>query len=240
VASDFAAAARDLGFDLDRQALGRFAAYRDAIIEAAASFNLTAVRDAAAIERRHFLESLSLARLLDDEGLLPAGCSILDIGSGAGLPGLPLKIARPDLPLSLLEANGKRCRFLREVISILDLDATVVLEGRAETLAHDAALRGAFNLVVARAVAPLRVLLELTLPFLEVGGHLAAIKGSAAEREVAASTGALDALGGVVRSTLPLEALGLPSQTLVLVEKTGETPSRYPRREGLPAKRPLS
>ena len=239
MAPDFADAAHDIGFTLDDLARRRFTAYRDVILAAAARFSLTAVRTPEAIERRHFLESLAVTRLLADRGLLGEGARVLDIGSGAGVPGLPLKIVRPDLRLSLLEANVKRCRFLRETITALGLEVEV-LEGRAETLAQSAALRETFDLVLARAVAPLPVLLEYALPFLRRGGHLAAAKGSGAARELRQSRPALAALGGEARAVLPLDLADLPLQSLIIVEKVIPTPAHFPRRSGLPAKRPLA
>jgi 16S rRNA (guanine527-N7)-methyltransferase len=236
---DFATAACEFGYALDAEALRRFREYRDAIVEAAERFNLTAVREPVAIERRHFLESLALGRLLTEHGLLPEGVRVLDVGSGAGLPGLPLKIGRPDLDLALLESNTKRCAFLRETVVKQGLEDVEVLEGRAETLAHDARLREAFDLAVARAVAPLAVLVEYTLPFLRVGGALAATKGSAARREAEEAGAAMEAVGGELREIVALKVPGLPSQWLIVVEKVAPTPSQLPRRAGVPSKRPL-
>jgi 16S rRNA (guanine527-N7)-methyltransferase len=213
--------------------------YRDLILQGSQRFNLTALRDAEKVDTRHFLESLALGQLLSDEDLLAGGSRVLDIGSGAGLPGLPLKLLRPDLRVSLLEANGKRCAFLREVIAALALDGVVVLEGRAEDFGHDPSLREQFDLVVARAVAPLPVLLEYALPFLRLAGYLAATKGSAVDEELAAAGKALSTLGGALRRTLPLRVPGVMDQTLVVVEKEAATPERYPRRPGMPSKRPL-
>jgi 16S rRNA (guanine527-N7)-methyltransferase len=237
---DFASAAREFGYDLDTEALERFRSYRDAISDAAQRFSLTAVRDPSAIERRHFLESLALGRLLTDRGLLPESTRVLDIGSGAGLPGLPLKIARPDLQVSLLESNAKRCAFLREQAVELGLEGVEVLEGRAEPLAHEVRLRESFDLVVARAVAPLAVLLEYALPFLRIGGSLAATKGSGVLREVEEATPALDLLEGALSEVVPLAVAGLPAQSVVLVEKVAPTPPHLPRRAGIPSKRRLA
>jgi 16S rRNA (guanine527-N7)-methyltransferase len=234
----FAAAAREIGIDLDTAALHTFAQYRDLILEAAEHFNLTAVRDPEAIERRLFLDSLALAAALSDRGLLPTAARVLDIGSGAGLPGLPVRVARPDLHVTLLEATSKRCEFLREAIEALGLEHTAVVEGRAEELARNPALRGAFDLVLARAVAPLPVLIEYSLPFLRAGGHLASSRGGGAEREAEEAARALEELGGrlVEVAELPVEDL---TSALVLIEKTRPTPERYPRRTGIPSKRPL-
>ena len=124
--------------------------------------------------------------------------------------------------------------------SELGLEGVEVVEGRAEEVAHDAAYRGSYDLVVARAVAPLPVLLEYCVPFLRIGGVLAATKGSAAQSELEASAAALEALGAEVTDVAPLEVPGLPAQTVVIVTKRGETPERYPRRTGIPTKRPLA
>jgi 16S rRNA (guanine527-N7)-methyltransferase len=237
----FSEVARDLGFDLSPAQLESFAAYRDRIAEAAGRFNLTTVRDPDGIDKRHFLESLSLARLLVDSGLLATvgGQKVLDLGSGAGFPGLPLKIALPLIHIDLLEANGKRSQFLRETCQALDLKDVRVLSGRAETLARDAEHRGAYDLVLARAVSPLPLLVEYSLPFLRLGGFLAAPKGSAATAEIAASAAALRELNGELKEVRPFVPPGGLHQTLVVIEKVGPTPERFPRKPGIARKRPL-
>lgn len=216
-------------------ALARYAAMIRAERDRSA---LVSRRSVEAIEQRHFAESLALLRALEERGLLLSPA--LDIGSGAGFPGLPIKIARPGLGLTLLESNEKKAAFLERVIAELSLDGVSVVTARAEEAGRLPEHRAAYALVLARAVAPLRVLAELALPFLVVGGVLAAPKGSAAPREVREAKAALEELGGTVEETVRLEA---PAQerapTLVIVRKTGETPERYPRRAGIPRKRPL-
>lgn len=200
--------------------------------------NLTGTRDLRAIYRRHFGESLALLAALEKAGieLSPA----IDVGTGAGFPGLPMKIARPDLDITLLEATGKKARFLQTIVSELSLEGVHIINGRAEEAGREPALREGFALAVARTVAPLPVLLELTLPFVRVGGHLAAPKGSAAAREISESANSLAELGGEIVSAEVLDLpFGGPKPTLVLVEKTSPTPGRYPRRAGIPNKRPL-
>ncbi len=191
-----------------------------------------------AIEQRHFAESLALLAALDDRELLRSPA--LDIGSGAGFPGLPIKIARPDLRLTMLESNEKKAAFLERVIAELSIEGAGVVTARAEEAARLPEHRAAYALVLARAVAPLRVLAELALPFLATGGVLAAPKGSSAPREIREAQAALEELGGTVEETTRLKA---PAQgrapTLLIVRKTGETPARYPRRPGIPRKRPL-
>ncbi|HLF76065.1 MAG TPA: 16S rRNA (guanine(527)-N(7))-methyltransferase RsmG [Dehalococcoidia bacterium] len=238
--SHFAETARRLGVELDDEALRRFRLYRDRIVRSAAEFSLTTVRDPDGIEIRHFLEAIAFGVLLGQRGLLSNGARVLDIGSGAGLPGLPLKIAWPHLNVTLLEATGKKCRFLEQVVLELGLGEVEVVEARIEDAGRDAARRSSYDLVVARAVAPLPVLLEYALPLLKVGGRLAVNKGSAAEREIDESDRALHELGGVIEEALPFYPPEVMGQTLIVVRKVAETPERYPRRAGIPSKRPLA
>jgi 16S rRNA (guanine527-N7)-methyltransferase len=163
---------------------------------------------------------------------------VIDVGSGGGFPGLPMKIARPELEVTLLEATAKKARFLEEMVAELALEGARVVHGRAEEVAHDPAHREGYRLAVARAVAPLRVLAEYALPFVAVGGVLAAPKGSAAPREIREAGAAIDTLGGEIETVQPLDVPG-PPQTLIIVRKRRETPAKYPRRPGMPAKRPL-
>lgn len=237
--SNFGAGAHDLSFDLDNLALKRFVQYRDRLASAAQQFNLTTIRDHKGIEVRHFLESLAFGRLLEQEGLIKAGARVLDIGSGAGFPGLPLQIAYPAIEVTLLESLTKRCRFLQDVVDELDLSQTTVLDGRAEEFGRDERYRESFDLVVARAVAPMPVLIEYALPFLRVGGYLAATKGSATLRELDESSQALTELGGEHLQTLRFEPPEGMAQSVILIVKIAPTPQRYPRRPGIPAKRPI-
>lgn len=240
MSSGLASGLDSLGLTLDAEAVSRLERYRDLIASGSARVSLTSVRDPAAIERRHILESLAFGRELESLGLLAAGAGVIDIGSGAGLPGLPLKLGWPSLRLTLLESVGKKCRFLRSAIAELGLSGIGVVEGRAEDAGRDPAHRAAYDLAVARAVAPLNVLLEYALPLLRLGGHFAGTKGSAAARELQQSATALRTLGGEVtvqRAFLPPEGA---AQTLIVVRKTGPTPEAYPRRAGIPAKRPLA
>jgi len=238
--SDFTTAARALIPSLADAAIAHLLAYRDLLASSAAEFNLTSIRDPEGIERRHLLESLAFGRLLEEQGFLADGTKVIDVGTGAGLPGLPMKLAWPSLEVTLMEATGKKCRFLEGVISQLALEGIDVVEARAEEMGHDAAHREGYDLVVARAVAPLPVLLEYCLPFLRTGGRLAATKGSAARSELEASGAALQALGGRLVDTPTLESPYGPSQTVLIVEKVSQTPERYPRRTGIPTKRPIS
>ncbi len=190
--------------------------------------NLTAIKEADAVDRLHFLDSL--ACLLEP---IPSGAAVLDVGAGAGFPGLPLKIVRPDLQLTLLEATGKKARFL-ERVSPPDVR---VVNDRAETAA--ASLRETFDVVVTRALAALPTLLELTLPFCRLTGSVLALKkGAALEAEIASAARALAVLGGELAPAHTYELDGEVRHVLV-IRKVRMTPSGYPRRSGMPAKNPL-
>ena len=187
-----------------------------------------------------FLDALAMAPVMLDLGGVDAReCGLIDVGSGAGFPGLVLAIAVPLKNVALLEARRKRASFLKMAVSELGLARVAVREGRAETLGRDPALRERFDFATARAVAELPTLLELTLPFLRRGGWLLAPKGPEAREEIERSSRALEELSGrLLRS----ESYRLPSGrsgTLVVVEKILPTPERYPRRDGIPGKRPL-
>lgn len=233
------AGAERLGLSLDAMQLRQFGRYLRLIQEENERAALTTVSDAVGVQRRHFLESLAILAVLRQQGWFPPGAParVIDVGSGAGLPGLPLKIAAPEWEVTLLEATGKKVQFLKRVIEELGLARVQAIHDRAETLAQDPAHREQYDLVTARAIAPLPALLELTLPFARLSGLLALPKGSALATELPAAQRALSILGGTVWATLPLPES--PGLTLVLVRKTAPTPKRYPRRPGLPAKQPL-
>lgn len=189
------------------------------------------------VERRHFLESIALGAALRQREVLRPDSDVLDVGSGAGFPGAVVKLVWPSVRLTLLDATAKKTAFLSVLVAELGLSEVDVLTGRAEELAHDPGLRGRFDLVLARAVAPLPALLELTLPFARMGGRVVSPKGSRAAEEVAAAGHAADVLGARLLS-VPFEVPGEP-QTLVVAVKTADTPETYPRRPGMPEKRPL-
>ncbi len=230
--------AKRLKFELRPGQLKKFATYLDELKAARPRMRLTALTDPDAVQRRHFLEPLALLAALEEIDAL--GETAIDIGSGAGFPGLPIKIVRPSLRLTLLDANAKRAAFLERLAQRLGLKQVTVVNSRAEELAHDPAHRQAYDLALARAVAPLPALVELTLPFLRLGGVLAAPKGRGAPREVKEAAAALRVCGGHVESIRPLQVPGAETPpTLVIVRKASDTPHRFPRRAGIPAKRPL-
>ncbi len=212
--------------------------YRDLLAEATQTLNLTSLREPEAIERRHIGESLAVVRALTAAGVLPPGAHVIDVGSGGGLPGIPLAIARPDVRVTLLEATGKKAAFLEQTVAALGLTNVRVLAARAEDAAHLPSEREAYDLAVARAVAALASLAELTLPFVRIGGALAAVKGSHAAQEATAATTAIRACGGGDLRVLALDGAD-PNLRIVLVPKVSATPPHLPRRPGVPVKRPL-
>lgn len=172
--------------------------------------------------------------LLDQLG---AASSLVDIGSGAGLPGLPIKIARPDLRVTLIEADQAKAAFLVHACAALALDQIEVVARRAEDAGQDPALREAFDVAVARALAPLPVLAELCLPLVRVGGRLLAQKTET--EEVAGASTAIGLLGGELANVVRTPSLARAAGTIVVIDKVRPTPARYPRRSGVPARRPL-
>ena len=232
--------AEGLGLPLDPHQLQRFEQYYHQLIAANRRISLTTITDCQEVQRRHFGESLAVAAALYRAGVLKPdeAARVLDLGAGAGFPGLPIRIVHPALRLTILEATRKKTAFLERLVMQLDLHDVAVITGRAETVAHEPSYREGYDLVLARAVAPLAVLVELALPFLTVGGSLATPKGSRAPQEMAEAGRALALCGGRIVSAEPLPSPALPL-TLVLVEKMAPTPAAYPRRPGIPTKRPL-
>ena len=225
------------GIALSDGQLGQFQRFLALLTDWSQRMNLVGNADPDVVVRRHFAESIALGAALREREILRPDGRVLDLGAGAGFPGIPMKIVWPGLTLTLLEATEKKARFLAAAVEALALDGTDVVTGRAETLGHDAKLRERFDLVVARAVAPLPVLLELALPFARVGGRVAMPKGSRAAAEISGATAALATLGGKLYA-MPLRVPG-PEQTLVVALKQAPTPPEYPRRAGVPAKSPL-
>jgi len=251
----FLAQSEQQGVRFDEGDLERLDRYLDLLYDANTRFNLTAVSDRAVAWTRHIFDSLTLIALLAelqtdfaDEGPSAPGLRgaahalrVIDIGSGGGLPGIPLAICMPTVQFTLLEATGKKADFLRETAEELGLRNVTVVAERAEIAAAaptatspGGALRESYDAVIARAVGPLQVLLELTIPFAMVGGLVLAIKGEKAAGEVEASRQALHRLHAGV-----LDMLRTPTGTIVIVEKRRPTPRQYPRAPGEPKRKPL-
>lgn len=231
-----------LGLTLGEAARGQFARYLALIATWRDRAGLTALRDPAAVQRRLFGESLALLVALRTAGVLSPGgpLRVVDVGAGAGFPGVPMQIVDASLRLTLVESHGRRARFLETVVGEMELDGVDVVTARAEEAGRDPAYREQFDVAVARALAPLPVLVEYLLPLLRHGGVMAAPKGSGAERELDEAAGAIDALGGCVEESVPLSLPdGAAPQRVIVVRRCGELPERFPRRPGIPAKRPL-
>ena len=237
-----ASEAARLGLHLDDTAVERFQKYLSLLTEWRERAGLTSIADPVEVQRRHFGESLALLAALRGAGVLPLGirAKIADIGTGGGFPGLPMRIAEPDLRLTLIEAQARRCRFLEATVDALGLPDVLVVQARAEEAGRAPDLRASFDVVVARAVASLPVLVEYALPLLREGGVLATPKGSRAEEEQRAAAPAISALSGDLAASVPLDLPpGVPRQQVVLVRRVAPLDGRYPRRPGMPAKRPL-
>lgn len=196
--------------------------------------NLTAVTDPHEIEVKHFIDSISCLPILEAAG------RVVDVGAGAGFPGIPLKIMRSQLDVTLVEATRKKVDFCRHMITQLGLRGIEAVHARAEELGHQSGHRAGYDWAVARAVATLPVLVEYLLPFVRVGGQMIAMKGETGPQEAQAAEAAITVLGGRLRQLVPVE---LPTvverRYLVVIDKVSATPEAYPRRPGVPAKRPL-
>jgi 16S rRNA (guanine527-N7)-methyltransferase len=199
-------------------------------------FNLTAIRDSEGIRTKHFLDSLTAFSEIG----LPFSGKIIDIGTGAGFPGIPIKIVAPHARLTLVESVGKKAQFCQHMVEVLGLENVEVLTSRAEDLGMPGRHREKYDWAVARAVASMPVLAEYLLPLVKVGGAILAQKGESAHVEVQSAQNAIRVLGGKLRRISQVTLPGVVDERfLVVIEKQAATPSQYPRRAGIPAKKPL-
>jgi 16S rRNA (guanine527-N7)-methyltransferase len=239
---DFVARASAIGVEFEPGDLDRLGKYLAELLNANEAVNLTAVKEPAEAWTRHILDSLTLMAPLAD---LPDGSMIIDVGSGGGLPGIPLAICCPQFSFTLLEATGKKAQFLRQVIQHLQISNARVLEARAETAAHDRGTRDhagarsngqreSYDAAIARAVGRLATLAELVVPFVKINGRALLIKGKAADEELTEATEALRMLNAVHIATLDT-----PTGRIVALEKRVATPKLYPRADGEPKRSPL-
>lgn len=229
----------ELGLPPSSLQVAQFARYTELLLEWNERINLTAIKEPDEIVVKHFLDSLSLLSILDN---IPSKqLSLIDVGSGAGFPGMALAIMRPDWQITLLEATRKKVYFLKAVQHELKLPHVTLLWGRAEEMGQQATHRQQYDVAVARAVASLSVLAEYCLPFVRVGGLWVAQKGSNIQEEVKRSRNALGQLGGKLRTIDSISLPGIPDQqrSLVIVQKVKSTAKTFPRRPGVPRKRPL-
>lgn len=226
--------AREFGLAVDSRQLEQFMKYKELLKEWNKKMNLTAIEEDSEIITKHFIDSLSILPYLTDDSK-----SLIDIGTGAGFPGIPVKIAFEKLKVTLFDSLEKRVKFLNEVIGTLGLEGINAVHGRAEDYGVRADYREKFDYAAARAVANLPVLLEYCLPFVKVGGAFIAMKGSSTE-EVGASKKALEILGGEI---VDVKEMVLPQsdikRNIVIIKKLRQTPTKYPRKAGKPSKEPL-
>jgi len=231
--------AQKLGIELTPAQLEQFKFYYQELIDWNKRVNLTNITDYEEVQVKHFLDSLTITIAMKPQ--TPSGSiNVIDIGTGAGLPGLPLNILWPATRLVLLEATAKKARFLEHLVARLGLDNVEVVVGRAEVVAHETRYRERFDLVLSRAVAHLPGLVELTLPFCTVGGIFIAQKKGDITREINQASQAIAVLGGMIKEvkTVELDELS-DGRSLVVIDKVKATPDEYPRRPGIPTKRPL-
>lgn len=227
--------ARAFDLDLAPAQLEQFVRYAELLIDWNLRFNLTSIVDPRDIVIKHFLDSLSVVRSIP-----PGPIKLIDVGAGAGLPGLPIKLVRPDVSLTLLEATRKKCDFLKAVIADLQLTDAQVINARAEEAGRLEDHREQYDIALARAVAEMPTLIEYLLPFVKIGGLALAQKSKEAEKETQRAAAAIAALGGRLRAVTPVVVPELnESRYLVIIEKIVGTPEKYPRRTGMPAKKPL-
>lgn len=230
----FLAQARELGLEFDEGDLSRLGLYLALLLDANKAFNLTAIRDPAEAWTRHILDSLTLIPVLSE---LPEHSRVIDVGSGGGLPGIPLAITMPSLRFTLLEATSKKAAFLSDIRAPLSLGNAEVLNQRAESAAHMHRADGhreKYGAAIARAVGPLAVIAELTCGFVEVGGILALVKGEKAEQELEEAAKAISLLRLSHVGTIPT-----PTGRIVVLDKLRATPRTYPRADGEPKRVPL-
>ena len=225
-----------LHIDLSKEQYSQYVTYYNMVVEKNKVMNLTGITEFDEFIDKHYIDSLSIVNAVD----MTRVNSIIDVGTGAGFPGIPLKIAFPNLKLTLLDSLNKRVKFLNEVIGILGLEKVEAVHGRAEDFGRNSEYRGQFDLCVSRAVANLATLSEYCMPFVKVGGAFIPYKSGKVEEELNQARGAVKLLGGKIENAVSFE---LPKtegeRTLVVIRKVEATAKKYPRKAGMPGKEPL-
>lgn len=227
-----------LGITVSERQREQFSAYRELLLSWNQRMNLTAVRTADGVTQRHFADSINCVLATGDLDR----CAVIDVGTGAGFPGLPLKILFPSMSLTLVESVQKKCLFLETAVNALGLDQVTIVAERAERVGQMDRYRERFDWAMARAVAELNILVEYLLPLCRLGGAVLAQKGVSAPEEVAGAKTAVSTLGGGDPELFPVTDTALSGEILgflVKIRKIMKTPDQYPRREGMPKKRPL-
>jgi 16S rRNA (guanine527-N7)-methyltransferase len=232
------AGAKKLGLQLNPRQIEQFSIYYQELTDWNRRMNLTAITDFEEVQIKHFLDSLTVTLAFPPP--IKKNLRIIDVGTGAGLPGAPLKIILPEIELVLLDATTKKAKFLHHLKQKLGLADIEIVAGRAEEIAHRVQYREKFDIALSRAVAGLPVLVELTLPFCAVGGHFIAQKKAGVDSEMNEAAKAIHTLGGRLRETKRINLAEFGEERwLIVIDKIAPTPSQYPRRPGLPGKRPI-
>jgi 16S rRNA (guanine527-N7)-methyltransferase len=229
-------ASHEFGLELTAAQMTAFNRYYTLLIEWNEKINLTAITDPKEVAVKHIIDSLSCLQA----DFFPENCSLIDVGTGAGFPGLPLKIVRPDIQVTLLDSLNKRVNFLKEVAESLALADVRVIHGRAEEAARAKEHRERYHLATARAVARLNVLCELCLPFVTMGGYFIAMKGTQFQEEITEAQRAMSILGAEVSKVASVKLPSLEdTRAVIYLKKNKAIPDLYPRRPGIPEKKPL-
>jgi len=226
-----------LGFDLSKEKIAALEMYEDALLDWNQRMNLTAVSDPEGVRTKHFLDSMTILTAWERKS--PPG-RLIDVGTGAGFPGLVLKLFWPATQVTLVESVGKKADFCRHIVQRLGLEQVTVLAERAEVIGQDPAHRQTYDLAVARAVARMPILMEYLLPLVRRHGKVMAMKGETAPAETQDASRAIQILGGKLEKLVHIELPGVVEERfIVVVDKIAQTPEAYPRRTGQPAKHPI-
>ncbi len=226
--------AEKLGISLTEEQLNRFDLLSDLLVEQNKTMNLTAITDPDGIATKHFADSISVLSAAE----IPTGASVLDIGTGAGFPGIPLLIMRPDIDLTMLDSTAKKLKYVDNTVNELGLIATV-LHARAEEAGQSKEYREKFDFVCSRAVAALNVLCEYCLPFVKQNGYFIAMKGAKAQEEIDSAKAAIKLLGGKIVDEKTFSLSDGGERTLIIIKKISQIPAKYPRPSAQIAKKPL-
>lgn len=226
---------KDLKMEFNEEQIEKFYKYMNLLIEWNEKINLTAIIKPEEIILKHFVDCLTISKYIEKNSKL------IDVGTGAGFPGIPLKIYRKDLKITLVDSLNKRLNFLREVINQLDLESVEIIHSRAEELGRDCDYREKFDIATSRAVANLSTLSEYLLPFVRVGGNCICMKGADVDEEIKTAKNAIEVLGGKIVEkdvfNLPESNLG---RSIIIIEKTKNTSKKFPRKAGTPAREPIT
>lgn len=225
---------KQINIDINNEQIEKFHKYMEMLVEWNERMNLTAITEPVDIIDKHFIDSITI------EKYLKKGAKVIDVGTGAGFPGVPLGIIREDLNITLMDSLNKRINFLDEVIRVNKLLNIDTVHSRAEELSRDSDFRAKYDVVTSRAVASLNVLLEYMIPFAKVGGYCVCMKGSNIDEELENSKKALEVLNAKIEK---IDTFKLPGneygRNIIVIKKIGETPKKYPRKPGTPAKEPI-